>query len=167
MSKAALVEQINTLKQSIQDLEKRIVKARQRKVPWSNFYIRLQRLHKRIANPEPAINSSHQIRLSTSILESLLSLPVPRLLDKLAHHLLTTSLPITEQSFHLMIQKLSSLRLGSAARSAYHSLIAAGHSPSSPRAISLLLKLAPTIDDRKEFVRLQSLIKKSNISCDA
>ena len=39
VSKAALVEQINTLKQSIQDLEKRIVKARQRKVPWSNFYI--------------------------------------------------------------------------------------------------------------------------------
>ena len=166
--KTALRAQVDAITKSIKYLDKGILRARQWQIPYSSFYVRLKRIHKQLPRPpvQASISSPSRIRRSNAILDALLSLPTPELLDDLAQYLLTTSLPITEHSFYLMIHKLSGLRLGSAARSAYHNLIAAGYSPTSPRAISLLLKLTPSIRDRKEFFRLQSLVSKFNISLD-
>ena len=166
--KTTLRGEVDAITKSIKYLDKGIIRARQWQIPYSSFYVRLKRVHKRLPRPsaQASISGPSRIRQSNAILDALLSLPTPELLDDLAQYLLTTSLPITEHSFYLMIQKLSSLRLGSAARSAYHNLIAAGYSPTSPRAISLLLKLTPSIRDRREFFRLQALVSKSNISLD-
>ena len=166
--KTTLRAQVDAITKSIKRLDRGIRRARQWQIPYSSFYIRLKRVHKSLPTPpgQAFISSPSRIRRSNAILNALLSLPNPELLDDLAQHLLTTSLPITEHSFYLMIHKLSSFRLGSAARSAYHNLITAGYSPTSPRAVSLLLKLTLSIRDRREFFRLQSLVSKSNISLD-
>lgn len=170
--KSSLLAEINTIEQSITNLDNQITRARQREIPTTSFYIRLRRVHGRLPNHQlPLAHSTTDAlagtRLSNAILSSLLSLPAPKILDDLARHLLTTSLPITENSFFLMIHRLSNLRLGSAARSAYHNLIASGYAPTSVQAISLLLRLTSSIRDRREFYRLQSLINKFNISHDA
>lgn len=166
--KTVLRAQVDAITKSIKYLDRGILRARQWQIPYSSFYVRLKRVHKSLPRPPvpPSISNSSRIRQSDASLDALLSLPTPELLDDLAQYLLTTSLPITEHSFYLMIHKLSSFRLGSAARSAYHNLIAAGYSPTSHRAISLILKLTPSIRDRREFFRLQSLVSKSNISLD-
>jgi len=169
--KQFLLSEINSVNASIEAVEKRLLYARERRIPVS-YYVRLKRLHgnlpyPKLRRPSRKDDQSTLIRRSNSTLIGLLSLPGSNVLHELAHFLLTTSLPITETSFLIMIQKLSVLRFGSVARSAYHSLIAAGYSPTSPRIISLMLKLMPAIRDRTEFFRLQTLLDRSNISHDA
>lgn len=169
-NKAVLLSEINSVNTSIKALERKLLYARERRIPLS-YFVRLRRLHGHLPYPRPRRpnrkdDQSTLVRRSHSTLIGLLSLPAPNVLQELAHFLLTTSLPITETSFLIMIQKLSALRYGSAARSAYHSLIVAGYSPTSPRAVSLMLKLMPAIRDRKEFARLQSLLEASNVHHD-
>jgi hypothetical protein len=169
--KLVLLSEVNSVNASIEAVENKLLYARESRIPVS-YYVRLKRLHGNLPYPKPRRpnrkdDQSTLIRRSHSTLIGLLSLPGSNVLHELAHFLVTTSLPITETSFLVMIQKLSVLRFGSAARSAYHSLIAAGYSPTSPRAISLMLKLMPAIRDRTEFFRLQTLLDRSNISHDA
>jgi hypothetical protein len=170
--KTRLLDEIKSLDNSIKELDRDVLRARQRQIPAFGFYIRLKRLHGRLPNPEPRLHDSADedvalIRMSNATLAAILSLPAPTILEDLANYLLTTSLPITESSFLLMIHRLSSLRFASAARSAYHGLIAAGYAPTSPVAISLLLKLTTAICDRREFNRLQALLIQSDVSIDA
>jgi len=169
--KQVLLSEVNSVNASIKAVENKLLYARESQIPVS-YYVRLKRLHGNLPYPKPRRpnrkdDQSTLIRRSHSTLIGLLSLPGSNVLYELAHFLVTTSLPITETSFLVIIQKLSVLRFGSAARSAYHSLIVAGYSPTSPRAISLMLKLMPAIRERREFHRLQTLLQLSNISHDA
>jgi len=170
-NRADVWSEIISVDTSIKDVERKLLHVRERSIPRS-YFIRLRRLHGHLPyptsrRPNRKDDKSTLVRRSHATLVGLLSLPGPDVLQELAEFLLTTSLPITETSFLIMIQKLSNLRYGSAARSAYHSLIVAGYSPTSPRAISLLLKLMPAIRDRKEFLRLQTLLEVSNVPHDA
>ena len=165
-----VLSEISAVSALIKAVEGKLLFTRQRRIP-ASYYVRLRRLHGHLPYPQPRRpnrkdDQSTLIRRSNATLIGLLSVPGPGVLQELAHFLLTTSLPITETSFLIMIRKLSALRLGSAARSAYHSLIAAGYSPTSPRALSFVLKLMPAIRDRREFLRLQTLLDVSNIPRD-
>lgn len=170
--KASLLLEIDAVERLIEILDKKMTRATQNKIPSIGFYIRLKRLHKRLplTKPRPYDSTecgSFENRISYATIKSLLSFPVPKVLDELAVHLLTTSFPISEPSFLLIIHRFCSLRLASAARSAYYSLVAAGYVPNSPKVLSLLLKITPSISDRKEFSRLQTLLYRLSVPLDA
>src|SRR5271170_5612254 len=141
-----LRKNLSAIQESLDDLDFKILSARQLSIPTSIFTIRLKRLHGTLPYPKTRLSSSLSTRISQSrqsntTLGALLALPTAHVIDNVAHFLLTTSLPITEKSFLLMIAGFSRLRLASAARSAYQNMIAAGYAPTSPIAMALLLKL--------------------------
>ena len=172
--KSQLLAEFDSITNSIRSLDKEIIHARERKIPVSGFSILVKRLHGQLPDSQIAHNCnsnsqnrSKQLRLSHQVLNKLFSLPSPRLLEELAKHILTTSLPFTLDSFLLIIRKLSAHRLASAARSAYHALISAGHPPDSVKAISTILTIASATSDYEEFYRLQALIEEHQISHDS
>jgi hypothetical protein len=170
-----LAEDFAKLSESIQNLDAKLIDARQQRLPVteSRFFIRLKRLHGRLPGSKPhgfiiSSNSFYKAILSgNKRLRVLLSLPVANTLDALAHHLLTSSFPFTEESFFIMIKKLTALRYASMARSAYHHLIEAGYIPlEKPMEISSLLKLANVISDRRGFHRILRSVRQSGIPSD-
>jgi pentatricopeptide repeat protein len=155
----------------LQAAEQAILEARQKCIPDSGYLIRLKRLHGHLPYPqvpeyESELHLSQQLSRSNTRLQNLLSLPMPTVLEDLAHHLLTTSLPFSEKSFFIIMKRLSSFRYGSVARSAYLHYLSAGFAPATSEALALLIKLTVSLRDKREFTRIQSLLKDSDVPHD-
>lgn len=173
-SKSDLESKIARIDVLVESLGKEIKDARERKLPAmdTRFYLRLKNLHGRLLFSKieyrtPGRDENWEARQTEFALKRLLSVPVPNVLEELALHLLSTSRPFSQNAFFIMIHQLSGLRYGSAARSAYFHLIDAGYPPDSRKTISLLLTLALSIRDKKEFSRLRKLVDLSNMAHDA
>ena len=149
------------IKSDIRTLDLKVRDARQNEIPNSSFFVHLKRLHGRlpIQNPRYRNSPAHSPKVSrqvTSALKALLALPNPLLLEELAQFLLTVPLPLSEDSFLLILRRLSSLRLASAARSVYHHFMATGFYPISASSISVLLKITTSAHLAAEFRHLES-----------
>ena len=149
------------IKSDIRTLDLKIRDARQNEIPNSSFFVHLMRLHGRfpIQNPSYRSSAAHNPKGSRKVtlaLKALLALPNPLLLDELAQFLLTAPLPLSEESFLLILRRLSSLRLASAARSVYHHFMATGFYPVSASSISVLLKITTSAHLPAEFRHLES-----------
>jgi len=170
-----LPDDLANLGRAIQSLDAKVIDARKHGLPVaeSRFYVRLKRLHGHLQDPKPhgvpiTSNKFYKTILSGNMrLSALLSLPVVNILEELAHFLLTSSFPFTEESFFIIIKKLTVLRYPSMARSAYHHLIAAGYTPTeNPKEIPRLLRIASVINDKRDFHRILRSVKRSGISID-
>lgn len=170
-----LADDFTRVSESIQDIDAKLFDARRHQLPntESRFFVRLKRLHRRLPESKanrviaPSNRMHKAIIRGNMRLSVLLSLPVTSALDELAHHLLTSSSPFTEESFFIMIKKLTLLRYASMARAAYHHLIAAGYiPPEKPKEITPLLKLSNAIADKKGFHRLLRSMKRSGVTID-
>jgi hypothetical protein len=173
-SKSNLKSEMEKIDELVESMRNQINNARQHELPPSEarFYLRLKNLHARILFPKiqyhtPGKDGDWEVRQTENALTALLSLPMPNVLQELALHLLSTCRPFSQKAFFIMVRQLSGLRYASAARSAYFHLINAGYPPDSPKAISLLLTLAPFISNHKEFTRLRKLVAQSNMAPDA
>ena len=149
------------IKSDIRTLDLKVRDARQNEIPNSSFFIHLKRLHGRLPTQNPRYRNlpAHRPKISrqlTSALKALLALPNPLLLEELAQFLLTAPLPLSEESFLLILRRLSSLRLASAARSVYHHFMATGFYPVSASSISVLLKITTSAHLPTEFRHLES-----------
>jgi hypothetical protein len=161
----------NDIKSYIQTLDRKIRDARQIEVPISSSFVHLKRLHGRLPLGKPRLRNSNAhgpeaSRQVTSALKALLALPGPPLLEELAHFLLSVPLPLSEESFLLIIRRLSNHRLASAARSVYHNLMATDYYPVSASSISVLLKITTSAQLRAEFQRLESLLGSLHLPSD-
>jgi hypothetical protein len=172
--KNELEMKIESIDQSLMRVKNETLQARQRDFPAteSRFYLRLKRIHARLPYSQiqyitPGKDEDWQNRQNKITLKALLSLPMPNLLEELALHLISTSLPFDQGAFLTIIHQLSRLRYASAARSAYYHLIAAGYPPDSRKAISVLLMLTQSIGDEGEFARLRRLVLTSQMVHDA
>jgi pentatricopeptide repeat protein len=163
--------ELDDIAQALQRAKEEMYYARHRNIPLSSQYLVLKRLHGRLHIPPVSERSIHDgessLRSSNDALAALLALPDDRILEDLAIHLLTSSLPFSEHSFLIIIQQLSRLRFTSAARSAYYHLSLAGYSPTRTLAMSLMLKLCISMGDREEFDDAQRLISQSEIQLDS
>lgn len=159
------------IKAHLQALDRKIRDARQNQIPTSSFFIHLKRLHGRLPIEKSKYRNSpaHSPDVSrhvTSSLKALLALPNPRLLEELAHSLLMAPLPISQESFLMIIRRLSSLRFASAARSIYHNFMVTGIYPVSASSISVLLKITISAQLRAEFQDLESLLGTLQLPSD-
>jgi pentatricopeptide repeat protein len=169
--KDAIGRRAESRRLKLQAAEEAILEARQKHIPDSGYLIRLKRLHGRLPYPQipeykSEVHLSEQLSMSHTRLKSLLSLPVPTLLEDLAHHLLTTSLPFSEQSFLIIMKRLSSFRYGSVARSTYFQYLSAGFAPATSEAFALFVKHTVSIRNKREFARLRRLLKDSDLPRD-
>lgn len=173
--KQCLTKDFATVSTSIQDMDAGFIEARQQGLPdaESRFFVRLKRIHGRLPAPKAhkfLVNSrstEKAILTENMRLTVLLSIPATNVLNDLAHHLLTSSLPFTEDSFFIMMKKLHRLRYTSMARSAYYHLLSAGYvPPDNPKEISPLLRIASSIDDRKGFHSLMRSVRRSGMTLD-
>ena len=172
--RSELEMKIQSIDQLLMRVKNEILQARQREFPATEtrFYLRLKRIHARLPYSKiqyitPGKDDDWQFRQNKITLKALLSLPMPNLLEELALHLISTSLPFDQGAFLTVIHQLSRLRYSSAARSTYHHLIAAGYPPDSRKAISVLLTLTQSIGDEGEFARLRQLVLTSQMVHDA
>jgi pentatricopeptide repeat protein len=169
--KAQIRDKMTSIDNAVRDIDRNITHARQKQIPKTRFYIHLKRLHGNLPYPElrkyeSEAHKAEGLQRSHMALHRMLSLPTPTLLDDLAHHLLTTSLPFSQRSFLIMIRRLSDLRYGSLAKSAYLQSSVAGFAPDSSKAITLLLKLTVAIGDYREFRRLRRLLGQPGVRRD-
>jgi pentatricopeptide repeat protein len=148
------------LRQSLERLDRKIKDARKRNIPFTSFHIRLKRLHGQIPR-RPSTKAGHELNRDQDNMElkALLALPTSTLLADLANYILTASMPFTEESFLLMIDRLTRHRYTSAARSAYRSMVSAGFAPDSPKAVVLLIRMAVVSAEKREFYRLEKLVR--------
>jgi pentatricopeptide repeat protein len=175
MLNQCLAKDFATVSTRIQDMDAGLIEARQQGLPdaESRFFVRLKRMHGRLPAPKAhkflvySRSTYKAIRTENMRLAVLLSIPAPNVLDELAHHLLTSSLPFTEDSFFIMMKKLHRLRYTSMARSAYYHLLSAGYvPPDNPKEISPLLRIASSIHDRKGFHNLMRSVRRSGMTLD-
>lgn len=152
-----------SIKSQVKLLDLKVRDARQIEIPTSSLFIHLKRLHGRLPIEKPKKRNSptcsgNVSRQTYSALKALLVLPDPALLEELAQFLLTVPLPLSEHAFLLILRRLSSHRLASAARSVYYHLMTTGHYPVSAASISVLLKISSSAQLREEFRSLTAIL---------
>src|SRR5579862_4978065 len=164
--KSRLESDIESVEKSINTTKENSLQARRESLPTSAF-IRLRRLHGRLPCVEgsPFVSSDDGTlqAQNLSALRQILALPTPSVLEDLALHLLTTSLPFSETCFHVMMERLSLLRYYSAAQSVYYHAIRAGFPGLSRRSVLSSITFNTASGNRRAFFRLRSIVDHSNL----